>query len=127
MKIESTRKALLYLAAVFIIGVAIGGLGGFTAGVFWKFKLPSLPQFEAKIYESFKEKLELRAEQESEVKAAVHEMMLEVGDAFKDLGIRSSNAFVKCQIRIQPALDEKQRGTLSNIVAKHFQQANRDQ
>ena len=120
MKIDSPRKAFLYLAAVFLVGLVIGGVGGFTTALIWKFKVPSLPQFEAKIYEDFKKKLELRADQESEVKAAVHELTSQIGDAFKDLGISSSNAIVKCKARIEPALDAKQRGTLSNILAQAF-------
>jgi hypothetical protein len=126
MKIESTRKAFLYLAAIFMVGLVIGGVAGLTIALVWKFKVPSLPQFEAKVYESFKEKLELKPEQESEVKAAVHDMMLQIGDAFKNLGTTSSNALVKCQIRLEPALNPKQRGTLSNIVAEHFQKSNPD-
>jgi hypothetical protein len=121
MKIESTRKAFLYLAAIFMVGLVIGGVAGFTIAFVWKFKLPSLPQFEAKVYEGFKKKLELKPEQESEVRAAVHDMTLQIGDAFKNLGTISSNALVKCQARIEPTLDAKQRGALSNIVAEHFQ------
>jgi len=119
MKIESKRKALWYLAAIFLAGLVIGAAGGFTLAVVWKFKMPSIPQIEAKAYESLKKKLELRADQEGEVKAAVHEMTLEIGEAFKDLGTRSRDALVKCQGRIEPILDAKQRDVLSHIVAEH--------
>jgi len=120
MKIDSTRKAVLYLTAVFVIGLAVGGVGGFTVGLVWKFKMPSTAEVEAKFYNDLKKKLDLRADQESEVKAAVHDVVLDISNALKDVVINSSNAVVRCQHRIEPVLDATQRTTLSNMVAEEF-------
>lgn len=118
MKIASTRKAVLYLTAVFVVGLVIGGLAGFTAGAIYKFKLPSGTEWEAKVFRDLRTKLKLRADQESEAKAAVHEMTQDIVGAFKDLALTSSNAVVKCQHRLEPMLDVTQRAALSNIVAE---------
>ena len=120
MKIDSTRKAVLYLTAVFTIGLVIGVVGGFATGIIWKFKKPPAHEIEAKVYKDLKEKLKLRADQESEVKAAVHEVVADIGNALKDVAINSSNAVVKCQRRIEPVLDATQRTVLSNMVAEGF-------
>lgn len=120
MKIDSTRKAVLYLTAVFAIGLAVGAVGGFTVGLIWKFKMPPTAEVEAKVYGDLKKKLDLRSDQESEVKAAVHEVVLDISNALKDVAIDSSNAVVRCQRRIEPVLDAKQRTTLSNLVAEGF-------
>jgi hypothetical protein len=124
MKITSTRKAILYLAAVFIAGLVIGGLCGFTAGFIYKFKLPSGPEWEAKVFGDLKGKLKLRPDQESETKAAVHDMAEDLLGAFKDLAKTGTNAVVKCQRRLEPILDDSQRVALSNIVNGNFQKAN---
>jgi len=120
MKIDSTRKAILYLTAVFAIGLAVGGVGGFTVGLIWKFKTPPTAEMEANVYKDLKKKLDLRPDQESEVKAAVHDVVLDFSNAFKEVAITSSNAVVKCQRRIEPVLDARQRTTLSNMVAEGF-------
>ena len=120
MKIDSTRKAALYLTAVFGIGLVIGVVGGFTLGFVWKFKKPPAHEIEAKVYSDLKAKLNLRADQESEVKEAVHDVVTDVGNALKDVAINSSNAVVKCQRRIESVLDESQRTVLSNMVAEGF-------
>ncbi len=120
MKIDSTKKAILYLTAVFVVGLAVGGVGGITIGLVWKFKMPPTAEVEAKVYKDVKEKLKLRADQESEVKAAVHDVIVDVGNALKDVMINSSNAVVKCQRRIEPVLDATQRTTLSNLVTEGF-------
>jgi len=120
MKIDSTRKAILYLTAVFAIGLAVGGVGGFTVGLIWKFKMPLTAEVEANVYKDLKKKLDLRPDQESEVKAAVHDVVLDLSNAFKEVAITSSNAVVKCQRRIEPVLDARQRTTLSNMVAEGF-------
>lgn len=120
MKIASTRTAILYLTAVFVVGLVIGGVGGFTAGFIYKFKLPSGPKWEAKVFGELKEKLKLRADQESEAKAAVHDMAQDILGAFQDLASTSSNAVVKCQHRLEPMLDATQRAALSNIVSEGF-------
>jgi len=117
MNITSPRKAILYLTAVFVVGLLIGGLGGFTIGVVSKFKLPSGPEWEVNIFTDLKKKLTLRADQEAEVKAAVHLLTQDIVGAFKDLGNASSNAVINCQRRIEPLLDPAQRAALSNIVA----------
>lgn len=120
MKIESTRKAVLYLIAVFAVGLAAGGVGGFTIGLVWKFKMPPTAEIEAKVYEDIKKKLDLRVDQESEVKAAVHDVVFDVGNALTDVTISYSNAVVKCQRRIELVLDVSQRTTLSNMVSEGF-------
>lgn len=120
MKIASTRRAVLYLTAVFVVGLIIGGVGGFTAGFIYKFKLPSGPELEAKVFKDLKEKLKLRSDQETEGRAAVHDMAQDIVGAFKDLAHTSSNAVVKCQRRLEPMLDATQRAALSNIVSEGF-------
>lgn len=116
MKLTSTRKAILYFAAIFVVGLAVGGAGGLTLGLIWKFKMPPAAEAEAKIYQDLKKKLDLRPDQENEVKAAVHDVVLDISNALKDVAINSSNAVVRCQQRIDPVLDPAQRATLSNIV-----------
>jgi gas vesicle protein len=116
MKIRSTKRAILYLAAVFLIGLVIGGVAGFAVGLVAKFATPPAHEIEAKIFKDLKEKLKLRTDQENEVKAAVHDVVLDISNALRDVAITSSNAVVRCQQRIDPVLDSAQRATLSNIV-----------
>lgn len=120
MKIDSTRKAIIYLFSVFIVGLAIGGVGGFTGGLIWKFKKPPAHEIEAKVFKDLKAKLNLRADQESEVKAAVHDVISDVAKVLDDVAVSYSNAVVKCQRRIEPVLDATQRTVLSNAVAEGF-------
>ena len=51
MRMKSTRKALVYLAAIFVIGLGIGGVGGFVIGFAWKFKVPTGTELEEKIFQ----------------------------------------------------------------------------
>lgn len=118
MKIDSTRKAVLYLTAVFAIGLVSGAVGGFAVGLAWKSRTPPAHEIEAKLYKDIKKKLNLRAEQESEVKAALHDVVSEIGSALKSVSTTASNAVVKFQQRIEPAMDATQRTALSNIVAE---------
>lgn len=120
MKIESRRKALVYLIAVFLVGVVMGGAGGFTYGLCMKLHLPKPEQFEADIARKLGSRLKLTTEQQRAVRPIIHDAVQETTDAWKEAGEQTKAAFLKGQQRMDPLLDERQRAELAKGLQKAF-------
>ena len=118
MKIESGRKALIYLIAHFMVGLAIGGVGGFTVGYFFECRMPSDEKIETDLMQKFTSQMKLSAEQQRALRPILHDAVQETGEAWKEMGTRTKAAFMKCQQRMEPLLNARQRAELSEIMRK---------
>ncbi|NLH40326.1 MAG: hypothetical protein GX448_00660 [Planctomycetes bacterium] len=118
MRIESRRKALLYLIAVFLVGAAIGGAGGYWLGRTVKARLPSAEEFENAMFRGLKSELALTAEQEGDVRIIVHETVQELAGHWIGAVVQTVKTVENCQHRLEPVLDERQRAKLSELVQR---------
>jgi len=116
MRIESRRKALLYLIAVFLVGAAIGGAGGYWLGRTVKARLPSAEEFENAMFRGLKSELALTAEQEGDVRIIVHETVQELAGHWIGAVVQTVKTVENCQHRLEPVLDERQRTKLSDLM-----------
>ncbi|MBP7050188.1 MAG: hypothetical protein KBE65_04165 [Phycisphaerae bacterium] len=126
MRIESRRKAFLYLIAVFLVGAAIGGAGGYWLGHTAKTRLPSAEEFENAMFRGLKSELALTAEQEGDVRIIVHETVQELAGHWIGAVVQTVKTVESCQHRLEPVLDERQRAQLSELMRRALEKHQTD-
>jgi len=126
MRIESKQKALLYLTAVFFVGLAIGAIGGYRLGYTAKRPLPSAEEFENDILRGLKSELALTAEQEGDARIIVHEMVQELAGHWIGAVVQTVKTLEDCQHRLEPILNERQRAKLSELMRRALEKHRTD-
>jgi hypothetical protein len=126
MRIESSRRAFLYLIAVFLVGAAIGGAGGYWLGHTATTRLPSAEKLESDMLRGLKSELALTAEQEGDVRIIVHETVQELAGHWIGAVVQTVKTVENCQHRLEPVLDERQRAKLSELMRRALEKHRTD-
>jgi uncharacterized membrane protein len=122
MKIESARQALLYLVAVFLAGAVAGGVVGHTIARMKKTPMPTNSEWENTIFKKFNAQLQLTPDQRGDVRAIVHDTVLQVDVIWKEGENQTKMAFTNCQHRIEPLLNDQQRQKLTEMIARDLKE-----
>jgi len=111
-----SRRAVLYLGLVFLLGIALGALGMFWAGRHGWTHADSTRQHRPRGVEWLDRELDLSAEQRQQVEAILDEM----GQAYREIRQRTRPEYEAVRQqgrdRIRALLSEEQRGRFEQLV-----------
>jgi hypothetical protein len=118
MKIESARQALFYLVSVFVAGVLVGGVASHTIARMKQMPMQTKSEWENSIFKKFNAQLKLTPDQRGDVRAIVHDTVVQVDAIWAEGENRTKAAFTNCQQRIEPLLNNDQRQKLAEMIEK---------
>lgn len=112
MSMPSNKAVLGYLAAVFVAGLAIGGLTGYTVARTTPTEIPTERKLEDRWLDEYRSQLGLTAEQVEAVRPLLPEAVERLGGiwyrAIMTMGAIQENV----DRQVEPLLDDSQRGKL---------------
>ncbi|RME93086.1 MAG: ankyrin repeat domain-containing protein [Verrucomicrobia bacterium] len=116
MKSRSTGILLLYLALVFALGVAIGGLAGYTLARRSPPALPTQEEFGEAWLAKYRDRLDLTPEQVEAIRPAIREAVRDLAGEWYRAVMTMGAIQQRVDRRLEPLLTEDQRHRLVAMV-----------
>jgi hypothetical protein len=115
MKALTKKSAVFYLAAMFVAGALLGGLGGYAMGMRKAFRPPARGEINARMAEFARAKLKLTDDQMKQVQPIINDTCSEFETSFKGMGDRFNDIARRASQRISPLLTPEQRKILDDL------------
>ncbi len=112
------KTALAYLVAVFAVGLAAGGLAGFSVGRAHFFAPPTTGDLTSKIASKWKGELRLSPDQATKAEPLARQTAEEVQAAFQETGRRLEAAANHARLRLAPILTGDQLARYDEMQRK---------
>ena len=122
MNALSKKSVAVYLMAVFLIGAAAGGFGGYWLGIRKSFSMPAAKEIAARMTELAKAKLHLTDEQIKQIQPIINETAAEFEGAHYNMTGRVNEIIEKANQRIAPFLTPEQKVLLDELDRQRREQ-----